>query len=76
MKYAITGAFSYTGKYITRKLLPLGHSVITLTGNPDRPSPFGDKVAAFPFDFDTPEKLVQTLTGIDVLMVNPAIRPR
>jgi NADH dehydrogenase len=38
---AVTGAFSYTGKYITRLLLAQGHTVITLTGHPGRQNEFG-----------------------------------
>ena len=65
---AVTGAFGYSGKYITRDLLEQGHEVITLTGNPDRPNPYGEQVKAFPFNFDTPDKLVQTLRGVDTLI--------
>ena len=64
---AVTGAFSYTGKYITRRLLAKGAQVITLTGHPGRPNEFGGKVAAFPFDFEHPDRLVETLRGVDVL---------
>lgn len=63
----VTGAFSYTGKYITRLLLEKGHEVRTLTGHPDRPSPFGDRVRAFPFDFDRPEALRGCLRGAATL---------
>jgi nucleoside-diphosphate-sugar epimerase len=38
---AITGAFSYTGKYATRLLLDRGYQVRTLTYHPDRENPFG-----------------------------------
>jgi len=64
---AVTGAFGYTGKYIAGRLLQHGKNVITLTGHPDRPSPFGDRVPAFPFNFDTPSLLVETLQGVDTL---------
>ncbi|SFR17239.1 hypothetical protein [Desulfoscipio geothermicus] len=30
----VTGAFGYTGKYITRRLLAMGKQVLTLTGPP------------------------------------------
>lgn len=66
MKIAVTGAFSYTGKYITRRLLAQGHEVITLTGHPNRPDPFGGKVKAYPLDFDV-ESMTQSLTGVDTL---------
>jgi NADH dehydrogenase len=67
-KIAVTGAFGYSGKYITRKLLAQGHEVITLTNHPDRPNPFGDQVKIYPFNFDQPEKLEKTLEGADVLI--------
>jgi NADH dehydrogenase len=67
MKIAVTGAFSYTGKYITRRLLAQGHEVITLTGHPDNPDPFGGQVKAYPFDFDSPEKLAETLNSVEIL---------
>ena len=47
MKVAITGAFSYSGKYISRRLLERGEEVITLTGHPNRPDPFDDRVIAY-----------------------------
>ena len=52
MKIAVTGAFSYSGKYITRRLLGRNEEVIMLTGHPNRPDPFGGKVKAYPLDFD------------------------
>ncbi|MBT3713264.1 MAG: epimerase, partial [Anaerolineae bacterium] len=67
MKIAVTGAFSYTGKYITQRLLARGDEVITLTGHPDNPNPFGGQVKAYPFDFENPEKLTETLAGVDIL---------
>ena len=35
----VTGAFSYTGKYITERLLAMGKNVMTLTGHPKGPIP-------------------------------------
>ena len=55
MKIAVTGAFSYSGKYITKRLLERGEEVITLTGHPNRPDPFNGKVKAYPLDFDEAE---------------------
>ena len=66
MKIAVTGAFSYSGKYITRRLLAQGHEVITLTGHPNRPDPFGGKVKAFPLDFDE-AGMARSLAGVDTL---------
>ena len=63
----VTGAFGYSGKYITERLLVAGRSVRTLTGHPDRPNPFGDRIEAFPFNFDKPVALVESLRGADTL---------
>lgn len=63
----VTGAFSYTGKYITHKLLGMGKMVRTITGHPDRPNPFGDKVFTAPFNFDRPAELVKSLQGASTL---------
>ncbi len=66
MKIAVTGSFSYSGKYITRRLLAEGHQVITLTGHPNRPDPFGGAVKAFPLDFDEAGMAI-SLAGVDTL---------
>lgn len=63
----ITGAFSYTGKYITRRLLAMGKDVRTLTGHTDRPNPFGERVQVLPFNFDHPGALVESLRGASTL---------
>lgn len=34
----VTGAFDYTGRYVTGRLLESGRTVKTLTGHPNRPS--------------------------------------
>jgi NADH dehydrogenase len=65
--HAVTGAFGYSGRYIARRLLDAGHRVITLTNSPDRPNPFGGRIRAYPFNFQEPESLVQSLRGVDVL---------
>jgi uncharacterized protein YbjT (DUF2867 family) len=67
MRIAITGAFSYSGKYITKKLLERGEEIITLTGHPNRPDPFDGKVKVFPLDFDE-ANMVKSLQGVDVLV--------
>ena len=64
---AVTGAFGYTGKYMARRLLATGQQVLTLTGHPGRPSPFGTRVKAVPFNFDRPDLLEASLQGVDTL---------
>jgi len=65
--HAVTGAFGYSGKYISERLLAEGRSVITLTNSLHRVNPFGDRLQAVPFHFDEPEKLTESLRGISVL---------
>ena len=67
MKIAVTGAFSYSGKYITKRLLACNEEVITLTGHPNRPDPFGGKVKTYPLDFDE-AGMTRSLQGVDVLV--------
>lgn len=67
MKIAVTGAFSYSGKYITKRLLERGKEVINLTGHPNRPDPFGGKVRTYPLDFDV-AGMRRSLQGVDVLV--------
>ena len=43
MRIAVTGAFGYSGRYITKRLLDAGHEAITLTNSVHRPNPFGKK---------------------------------
>lgn len=64
----ITGAFSYTGKYATRILLDRSYEIRTLTYHPERENPFGDKVQVFPYDFDNPDRLTETLRGASTLI--------
>jgi len=63
----VTGAFSYTGKYITQRLLSLGEEVRTLTGRPDRENLFGHQVESFPFNFNKPGELTDSLRGAKTL---------
>jgi NADH dehydrogenase len=68
MKTAVTGAFGYSGRYIAKRLLEGGHEVITLTNSVKRENPLGDKVRAFPFHFDQPALLGESLRGVDALI--------
>jgi uncharacterized protein YbjT (DUF2867 family) len=65
--HVVTGAFGYSGRHIAQRLLGEGKRVRTLTGHPERPNPFGERVAAHPFNFDEPGALVESLRGADVL---------
>jgi uncharacterized protein YbjT (DUF2867 family) len=59
----VTGAFSYTGRYIAQLLLTGGAKVRTLTGRGAAASPFGDAVEVAPFAFDDPAALARSLDG-------------
>jgi len=63
----VTGAFGYTGKYITERLLSIGRTVRTLTGHPNRRNPFGESVDVARFEFDDRTKLAKSLDGADTL---------
>lgn len=63
----VTGAFSYTGKYISHRLLDKGHQVVTLTGHPQKIKEFDGRVEAFPYEFDKPQALIQHLKGASTL---------
>ncbi len=63
---AVTGAFGFSGRSITRRLLASGKQVLTLTSKiPD--TEFEGRVQVAPFDFDHPERLVESLRGASVL---------
>ena len=63
----VTGAFSYTGKYIARRLLAAGRKVRTLTGHPARPHPFGNQVETAPCNFENLDELRRSLEGTTTL---------
>lgn len=70
----VTGAFSFTGKYLTRRLLAMGQQVRTLTGHPDNPNPFGEQVTAFPYNFDHFDALVESLQGVSTFYISYWVR--
>lgn len=63
----VTGAFGYTGKCITRRLLDAGRRVRTITGHPGRENPFGGRVEIEPMDFSNRARLLRSLRGAEVL---------
>ena len=63
----VTGAFSYTGGAIARRLLDDGRRVRTLTGHPGRPSPITDRVEVAPYVFSDRAALVRSLEGASTL---------
>jgi uncharacterized protein YbjT (DUF2867 family) len=65
--HVVTGAFGYSGRYITERLLRSDRRVRTLTNSPDREHRFGDRVEVHPFSFEKPERLTRSLEGVQVL---------
>ena len=63
----VTGAFSYTGRYIARLLLDDGVRVKTLTARPASQDPFGGRVEVAPLDFSDRDGLCGSMRGVDVL---------
>lgn len=65
--HVVTGAFGYSGRYITERLLRSGRRVRTLTNSPERAHPFGNRVEVHPFHFDHSDRLARSLEGARVL---------
>ncbi|MBI4697944.1 MAG: NAD(P)H-binding protein [Nitrospirae bacterium] len=65
--HVVTGALGYSGKYIAKRLLDEGYQVRTLTNSPERLNPFGDKIEVYPFNFNDPDKLAESLKDASVL---------
>ena len=63
----VTGAFSFTGRFVARHLIDQGVEVGTLTRHPDSRNEFGDRVAAAPLDFSDPDGLCRSMKGAGVL---------
>ncbi|HEY7357504.1 MAG TPA: NAD(P)H-binding protein [Ktedonobacterales bacterium] len=70
----VTGAFSFTGKYLTERLLAQGKQVRTLTGHPNTTNPFGDQVSVFPYHFDDFGALVKSLEGASTFYISYWVR--
>jgi NADH dehydrogenase len=63
----VTGAFSYSGRFVAAELLERGRGVRTLTNHPNPPDPLASKIPAQPLDFEDTAALVAALTGADTL---------
>jgi nucleoside-diphosphate-sugar epimerase len=63
----VTGAFSFTGRFIARRLLASERRVRTLTNHPQRPGTEDVKVDVAPLQFTNRAALVESLRGAEVL---------
>jgi NADH dehydrogenase len=70
----VTGAFSFTGRFIARRLLAEEHRVKTLTNHPSRPGTEDIKVDVAPLQFTDRAALVESLRGADVLYTTYWVR--
>jgi NADH dehydrogenase len=65
--HAVTGAFSFTGRFIARELLARGHRVRTLSRRDDPAHPLAGAVDVAPLQFADAGALARSLHGVDVL---------
>jgi NADH dehydrogenase len=63
----VTGAFSYSGRFIAALLLERGRGVRTLTNHPRPDHPLASRIPTYPLDFADEASLVTALTGTDTL---------
>jgi nucleoside-diphosphate-sugar epimerase len=63
----VTGAFSYSGRFIAAGLLERGREVRTLTNHPKPSHPLAAYIRSYPLDFADQAALVLALTGTDTL---------
>lgn len=63
----VTGAFSYTGRFVAPRLLTRGRRVRTLTNHADQTHPLWGEIEAFPLDFANPGALLKAMRGVDTL---------
>ncbi len=64
---AVTGATSYTGRFIGERLVADGRRMIDLTRDPRAPHPLGPLATSAELDFHHPDRLARTLAGVDTL---------
>jgi uncharacterized protein YbjT (DUF2867 family) len=65
--HAVTGATSYTGRYIAQRLVAAGDRVLDLTRSPRSPHPLGEAASSVLLDLDDPDRLAESLRGVDTL---------
>jgi len=63
----VTGAFSYSGRFIAEQLLERGRGVRTLTNHPRPDHPLASRIPTYPLNFSDDAALVTALTDTDTL---------
>jgi uncharacterized protein YbjT (DUF2867 family) len=63
----VTGAYSYTGRFIARRLMEMERPIKTLTNHPHRAGAEDVKAEVAPLQFKDRDALVDSLRGADVL---------
>ena len=63
----VTGAFSFTGRFIARRLMERERPIKTLTNHPSRPGAEDIKAEVAPLQFTDRDALVESLRGAGVL---------
>jgi NADH dehydrogenase len=63
----VTGAFGYTGTYLSERLLASGRQVRTLTAHPRPAVGAARSIEVRPFHFDDPVALTESLRGVSTL---------
>jgi len=70
----VTGAFSYSGRFVAQQLLERGRGVRTLTNHPRLDHPLATRIPSHPLDFSDDTALIAALTGADTLYNNYWVR--
>ena len=63
----VTGAFSYSGRFIAALLLERGRNVRTLTNHPKPGEALAARLPSYPLDFADSDGLIAALKGADML---------
>jgi NADH dehydrogenase len=63
----VTGAFSYSGRFIAAQLLERGRGVRSLTNHPKPDDPLAPRIPSYPLNFEDSDALAAALQGADTL---------
>src|SRR6202158_5372435 len=63
----VTGAFSYSGRFVAAQLLDRGRDVRTLTNHPRPDHPLASRIPTYPLDFSDSDALVAARPAADTL---------